>query len=133
MTALRDEVASRHENFDELPPIRIPIEMTLLEFNEFYVAPQSGYDNVRDYYHACSSGRLIHNIAVPCHILFSRDDPIVDCNHLKDKKIPENVDILITDHGGHLGYLGRPSQKGGFHWMDSVLLQWILENPDECS
>ncbi len=128
MTALREEVATRHEYFDELPPIRIPLEMTLLEFNEFYIAPQSGYDNVLDYYHACSSGRLIHNIAVPCHILFSRDDPIVDCNHFKDKKIPDNVDILITENGGHLGYLGRPSQKEGFHWMDSVLLNWIFEN-----
>lgn len=128
MAALREDIAYLHESFDELPPIRIPVEMTLLEFNEFYIAPQSGHNCAKDYYHACSSGRLIHNIAVECHILFALDDPIVDCTVVDFKEVPENVDILITENGGHLGYLGIPGQEGGFHWMDSVLLQWIFEN-----
>lgn len=126
MAALREDVAFLHESFDHLPPIRIPTEMTLLEFNEFYIAPQSGHENAKDYYHACSSGRLIHNIAVECHILFALDDPIVDCTVVDFKEVPKNVDILITENGGHLGYLGIPGQEGGFHWMDSVLLQWIF-------
>lgn len=100
MTALRDDVAFLHENFDDLPPIRIPTEMTLLEFNEFYVAPQSGYDDVHEYYNACSSCWLVHNIAVPCHILFARDDPIVDCNLLNHSGLPDNVEVLITENGG---------------------------------
>ena len=128
MTALREEVASRHETFDDLPPIRIPTEMTLLEFNEFYVAPQSGYDNVHEYYNACSSCRLVPNVAVACHILFAKDDPIVDCNLLDQSDLPDNIDIVITENGGHLGYLGTPGLKGGFHWMDSLLLQWVFED-----
>ncbi|MCB1110817.1 MAG: alpha/beta fold hydrolase [Chlamydiia bacterium] len=128
MASLREDVAFLHESFSDLPPIQIPNEMTLLEFNEFYIAPQSGHNNARDYYHACSSGRLIHNIAIECHILFALDDPIVDCTVVDLKEVPENVDILITENGGHLGYLGTPGQQGGFHWMDSILLQWIFEN-----
>lgn len=127
MAALREDVAFRHEVFEELPPIRIPTEMSLLDFNEFYIAPQSGYENVTDYYHASSSARLVYSIAVPCHILFSRDDPIVDCNLFDQKGLPDNVDVLITERGGHLGYLGIPGQKGGFHWMDSMILQWTFE------
>lgn len=130
MAALREDVDYRHEVFQELPPIRIPAEMTLLEFNEFYIAPQSGYDDVHEYYHASSSCRLVHNISVPCYILFSKDDPIVDCNLLDQKDLPNNVEVVITENGGHLGYLGIPGQKGGFHWMDSVLLQWLLEDRD---
>lgn len=130
MATLREEVAYLHETFDHLPPIRISNEMTLLEFNDLYIAPQSGHDNARDYYHACSSGRLIHNIAVDCHILFSLDDPIVDCSIVNFKEISENVNILITENGGHLGFLGTPGQKGGFYWMDSVLLQWLFENKE---
>ena len=127
MTALRDDVAYRHENFHELPPIRIPVEMTLLEFIEFYVAPQAGYHDVWEYYNACSSCRLVQDISVPCSILFSRDDPIVDCNLLDQSNLPKNVEVVITENGGHLGYLGIPGQKGGFHWMDSLLLQWFFE------
>ena len=127
MAALREDVAFRHQLFSDLPPIRIPTEMTLLEFNEFYIAPQSGYQTAQDYYHACSSGRLVHSIAVPCHILFSRDDPIVDCNLLHQEGLPNNIEVVITERGGHLGYLGIPGQKGGFHWMDSVILQWLSD------
>ena len=128
MRALKAEAEYRHEIFEDLPPLEIPNSMTLLEFNEFYTAPQAGFSSARDYYHACSSGRLISSLCVPSHILFSRDDPIVDCTVLDSIQIPKNIDVLITDHGGHLGFLGIPGQKGGFLWMDFVLLQWIIEN-----
>ncbi|MCB1107367.1 MAG: alpha/beta fold hydrolase [Chlamydiia bacterium] len=128
MAALREEVAYRHETFNKLPPIRIPVEMGLMDFIDFYIAPQSGQNNGRDYYHACSSGRLIHNIAVDCHILFAFDDPIVDCTIVDYKEVPENVDIVVTETGGHLGFLGIPGEKRGFHWMDSLLLEWIFED-----
>ena len=124
MGALREEVAFRHEHFDDLPPIRIPEEMTLPEFDELYIAPQSGQRSANDYYHACSSARLIHQIAVPCHILFSKDDPIVDCHQIDPNDVPSNVEILITEQGGHLGFLSRPS-KGGLYWMDHVILKWL--------
>lgn len=126
MKYLRSEVLDRHRHFTDLPPIEIPSDMSLMEFDEFYLAPQSGYSSAKDYYHACSAGRLIPDIEVESHILFAKDDPIVDCNVLGNVKVPDNVDILITEHGGHLGFLGTPGEEGGFHWMDSTILQWIF-------
>lgn len=126
MRYLRLDVLFRHEHFEDLPPIEIPSDMTLPEFDEFYIAPQSGYISAKDYYHACSSGRLIQEIQVDSHILFAKDDPIVDCNVMENVQVPPNVNILITDQGGHLGYLAVPTQEGGFHWMDSIILQWAL-------
>jgi uncharacterized protein len=128
MHALKLDVEYRHEVFEDLPPIDIPSSMSLAEFNEFYIAPQAGFSNVVDYYHACSSGRLIPCIQVPSYILFSRDDPIVDCSIFDTVKYPDNVKILITENGGHLGYLGTPRKYGGFLWMDFVLYKWIFEN-----
>lgn len=128
MHSLKAAAEYCHEFFEDLPPIEIPHSMTLLEFIDLYIAPQAGFANGKDYYHACSSGRLISSIAIESHILFARDDPIVDCNVLDSVTVPDTVNILITEHGGHLGYLGIPGQKGGFHWMDSVLFQWIFEN-----
>ncbi|MBF5059216.1 YheT family hydrolase [Candidatus Neptunochlamydia vexilliferae] len=128
MSALREEVTFRHETFEALPPIRISPEMTLLEFDELYIAPQSGQENAAEYYQACSSGRLIHKITVPCHLLFARDDPIVDCHVLEGIDLPEQIEVLITEKGGHLGYLGMPGKEGGFHWMDGLLLRWISQH-----
>jgi len=127
MRHLRSDVMFRHSHFDDLPPIAIPSDMTLLEFDEFYIAPQSGYSTAEEYYHASSSGRLIPEIRVSSHILFAKDDPIVDCNVMENVQVPPNVDILVTEQGGHLGYLGVPGQEGGFHWMDTILLQWIFD------
>jgi len=127
MRFLRADVAFRHSHFEDLPPMEIPSDMNLLEFEEFYIAPQSGFSSVNEYYFACSSGRLLPEITVQCHILFSRDDPIVDCNMLDSISVPANIDVLITEHGGHLGYLGSTMQKGGFHWMDALIFHWTMQ------
>ncbi|MCB1067047.1 YheT family hydrolase [Simkania negevensis] len=127
MRYLRSDVLFRHNYFEDMPPIEIPTGMSLLDFDEFYIAPESGYESAQDYYYATSSGRLIPDIQVSSHILFAKDDPIVDCNVMEDVPVPHNVDIVVTDQGGHLGYLGMPGQEGGFHWMDSIILQWIFE------
>lgn len=127
MSDLRSDVLFIHQHFEDLPPIEIPHAMSLKEFDEFYIAPQAGFASASEYYYACSSGRLLPEIRVPCHILFAKDDPIVDCNVLGEIKTPENVKIHVTEHGGHLGYLGFPGREGGFYWMDSMILQWIYE------
>jgi len=127
MSQIRSDVLFRHRHFNDLPPIAIPFNMTLLEFDEFYIAPQSGYLTAHDYYHASSSGRIIPSIEVTTHLLFAKDDPIVDCNVMENVKVPDHVNIIVTDQGGHLGYLGTPGQEGGFHWMDSLILQWIFQ------
>lgn len=130
MHALKSDVEYRQELFEDMPPIEIPRGLSLLEFDELYIAPQAGFSSAKEYYQACSSGRLIPAIRVPSHLLFSKDDPIVDCKVLDYVPIPPNVDVLMTKYGGHLGYLGIPGKKGGFHWMDSLLFQWIFENRD---
>lgn len=127
MRSLRSDVLFCHHHFEDLPPIQIPTEMTLLEFNEFYIAPQSGYLSAKDYYRASSSGRLIREITLNCHILFAKDDPIVDYSVIESIKVPDNVEVLITDQGGHLGYLGTLKEKGGFRWMDSMIIRWIFQ------
>ena len=127
MRALKADAEYRSKKFKDLPSMEISSSMTLHEFIDKYTAPQAGFLSAEEYYLACSSGRLISSITIKSHILFSRDDPIVDCTYLDSIDIPKNVNILITEHGGHLGFLGTPGKKGGFHWMDSLLLQWIFE------
>ncbi len=128
MRYLRSDVFFRHHHFADLPPLEIPTDMTLVEFDEFYMAPQSGFLALQEYYQACSSGRLIPEIQIPCHILFAKDDPIVDTNILSVLKIPENVEVIITDNGGHLGYLGSFGKEGGGYWMDFKILNWICSH-----
>ena len=125
---LKKHVYDMHSSRDDLPPIVIPSKMNLVEFNEFYIAPQAGYFSAHDYYYAASSGRLILNVEVKTYILFAKDDPIVDCFSISSIPLPKNINVLISDQGGHLGYIGSLDQKGGPFWMDSIVLNWVFND-----
>lgn len=130
MKHLKKHVYDMHNSRDDLPPIIIPSKMGLLEFNEFYIAPQAGYLSAQEYYYAASSGRLILDIEVKTHILFASDDPIIDCLTLKPITLPKNIKMVISKRGGHLGYLGSFDQKGGVYWMDSIILHWFFNDKE---
>lgn len=121
---LRADVHYRHKRFG-LPKVSLPLTMSLYEFDEYYIAPQIGYKSALDYYEACSAKKVIPKIAVSCQILFASDDPIIDTNCLDKECLPENVKVIKTSHGGHLGFLASPMQKTGVRWMDHFVLSWI--------
>ena len=88
----------------------------------------NGFASARDYYEKCSSVHLIPDISIPVKILLSEDDPIISSSSLEGVRLPSNVDVFKTKKGGHMGYLGHPSGERGVFWLDSVLLDWILED-----
>lgn len=121
---LREDVHYRHERFG-LPKVNLPKSMSIFEFDEYYIAPQMGYKSALDYYDACSSKRVIPQIAVPCQILFAGDDPIIHTSCLDHEPLPQNVKVIKTKQGGHLGFLSSPLSKSGARWMDHFVLSWI--------
>ncbi len=124
---LRNEILYIHKKFKELPPIQLPKELKLYEFDQLYTVPRCGFSNIHDYYEKCSSMHVVSDITVPCRILLSEDDPIVSCTSLDSQFLPSNVELYKTKKGGHMGYLGNPAHSKGFYWLDSLLIEWILE------
>ncbi len=123
---LRADVLDRHRRFKDLPRIRLPRTLKLYEFDQLYTAPMSGFKSVMDYYDKCSSAHVVKDIAIPCKILLSEDDPIIAPSSLDNLDLPKNIDVFKTKKGGHMGYLGDPTSETGFHWLDSLLVDWIL-------
>lgn len=121
---LRSEIHYRHTKF-KLPKIFLPATMTLFEFDEYYMAPRIGYKSALEYYEACSAKKFVQDISIPCKILFSKDDPIIDHTVLEDESLPSHVTVVKTNHGGHLGYLSNPIKKKVFRWMDKILMDWV--------
>jgi predicted alpha/beta-fold hydrolase len=124
---LRSDVHYRHKTFKQLPPLRLPRGLKMYEFDQLYTAPTHGFKNAVDYYSKCSAFQYVGDIEVPSKILFAKDDPIVAASSLDHCRLPSNVAIFKTANGGHLGYLGHPSSKGGLFWLDSQLVDWITE------
>jgi hypothetical protein len=123
---LRAEVLYLHKKFKDLPPVTLPKNLKMYEFDQIYTTPTYGFKSVDDYYARCSAAPFVPDIAVPCKILFAEDDPIVSCSALDGYDLPPNIEVYRTKQGGHMGYLGHPQSEKGFYWLDSVLIDWIL-------
>ena len=124
---LKEDVLYRHKKFRDLAPIEFPNELKLIDFDRMYTVPFCGFRSVEDYYHKCSSERVIEEIAVPCRILLAEDDPIISPTAIHRCDLPSNVSVFKTKHGGHMGYIASPTDERGFHWLDALLDEWIMD------
>lgn len=97
----------------------------LLEFDDRYTAPASGFGNAANYYARCSSAQFIPNIKVPALILTSRDDPLVPVQPFEELDLPSLVTLEITERGGHLGYISRSGSDEDRRWMDWRIVDWV--------
>lgn len=117
----------RHQRiFPELPPLRFPRAMGMLDFDNIYTAPRNGFADAMDYYRRTSSLPLLRNIRVPAFILTARDDPFIGADPLEEMPPNPNLQVRIVAHGGHLGFLGWDG-AGGIRWAERRLVDWIVE------
>jgi len=98
----------------------------LYDFDELYTAPAAGFDSADDYYTHASAIRVIDRIRVHTMILASKDDPVVCSQPFMDLSLPTNVTLCLTQHGGHLGFIGRGGVDPDRRWMDWRLVDWLL-------
>lgn len=120
---LRNIVRSKKQKFSQSLNQALLKCSSLYEFDNLFTAPFWGFENAKDYYNRCSSKAFISKITLPCHILFAKDDPLVNSNSLNEETLSSNIDLLITPYGGHMGFLGHP-KYGAFRWMDEQILKW---------
>lgn len=98
---------------------------TLREFDSWYTVPRAGYTCVDDYYDRVSSRHFLPKIRVPTLILSSRDDPLTAPEALDHARYSSSTQVLLTDQGGHLGFLGRPNGDPDMRWMDWRVVDWV--------
>ena len=102
--------------------------LTLRGFDDCYTAPRSGFCDAADYYAQSSSGQFLPRIGCRALVLCAEDDPIVDVRGYRGIEPSDAVRMVITPHGGHVGFLARPVRdRHGVRWMDELILNW-LEN-----
>jgi predicted alpha/beta-fold hydrolase len=61
---------------------------------------------------------------VPALLIQSRDDTLAPFDAFETKALRGNpqLRLLATEHGGHLGFLGRRPHR---FWLDDAILEWI--------
>ncbi len=111
---------------DFVPPTFARIPRRLIEFDDQFTAPRSGYRGADDYYQRCSAEQFIPAIRVPTLILTSRNDPLIPVASFERLTPPANVRLHITEGGGHLGYLATSNGERSRDWLQTQLRDWVL-------
>ncbi len=121
---LTRQVAEHERCFPDVPRANFPRRLILRQFDDLFTAPRWGYSDALDYYQKASALQKIGAIRLPTFILTARDDPFVAVEPFEALTTPASVEVHISNHGGHLGFLGADG-AGGYRWAETRLVQWL--------
>ena len=112
---------------DVYSPVDGPRPRTLEGFDNWFTAPAIGYRDAREYYIKSSSAQFIPSIRIPTTIITARDDPFVPFEMFSNDSLryPDNVELVPTDHGGHVGFVGKKGNDPDMRWLDWRIVEIV--------
>jgi predicted alpha/beta-fold hydrolase len=126
--ALRRMAQRRERELPDAPHRPLPKRVKrLLDFDDQYTAPLSGFRDALEYYNYASSKPLIDKIRVPTTIVAADDDPLIPHAIFSDVGNQEYVEVHVTPSGGHLGYVAAKGIDPDRRWLDWRILEWTLQ------
>jgi hypothetical protein len=93
---------------------------TIYEFDDWFIAPRSGFAGADDYYARTAGARVACQIDVPTLMIMARDDPWIPTAAYEDllPYCPPNLRIVLTPGGGHVGFHDSGGQEA---WHDRAI------------
>jgi hypothetical protein len=100
---------------------------TVREFDDTFTAPYFGFRDAEDYYHRASAMRVIDRVQVPALIITAEDDPFVPSQPFHDPTVTRNphIDLRISPHGGHCGFVGAQSANNDGYWAENQIVEFF--------
>jgi predicted alpha/beta-fold hydrolase len=115
---------------------------SIREFDEKLVISKLGFQTVEDYYHASSPLLFLPKLTKPTFILYAADDPLFEPSIVSDlqQMAQQNsaLDLLLTQHGGHVGYISNQSCQQQYNdsdqwWGWNRVLEWCNQKTESHS
>lgn len=99
---------------------------TVLALDDRFTAPSFGFGNARNYYQTQSAIGYLKGIRVPVQLIQAKDDTFIPFAIYQSDAVRANprIRLLATEHGGHLGFLGRTPRR---LWLDHALMEFISD------
>src|SRR5262249_53947482 len=108
----------RPEDFAGLESVR--------HIDERITAPSFGFGTAENYYRTQSAVYYLDAIRVPVLLIQAKDDTFIPFDIFRSDPVRGNsrIELLATEHGGHLGFIGRKHQR---FWADRAIIRWIQQ------
>jgi hypothetical protein len=106
----------RRDQFDGL--------RSVIEIDDRFTAPSFGFDNAANYYRTQSAIAHMAGIRIPALLVQAKDDTFIPFAIYESAAVRGHpcVQLLITEYGGHLGFVGRRPHR---FWLDDAIMEWI--------
>ena len=120
-----------------IDPAAIQRVNSIWSFDQELVIQQLGFASVEAYYEASSALYQLPQLQKPTLILYAADDPMFDPTLVPELQTAcaENpaLDLILTTHGGHVGYLSskacqRQWQDPDPWWAWNRVLDWLNQH-----
>jgi len=97
---------------------------SVLSIDEKITAPSFGFGNADNYYRTQSALQFLAGLRVPALLIQAKDDTFIPFEIFNSDAVRANsyVELMATEHGGHLGFIGRKHQR---FWADRAIMDWI--------
>jgi len=119
-----------HERREQMPRLAKlslrPRPTSIVDFDNRFTAPLSGFRDVTDYYTQSSALPRLNNIALPALILSAKDDPVIPVEMFHRANLSSTTKLLLTERGGHVAHIARSKGTDPDRWwMDWRVVDWI--------
>lgn len=115
-----------HLKHDDLDLWSICAARDMRQFDELVTVPLHGFKNAWDYYAHSSSYQYLKNIFTTTLIIHAQDDPFLPTEAIPThKELSKATELLITQHGGHVGFVSGLTPKAPVYWLDQVVPMYL--------
>lgn len=127
LRSLRRRLRIKHKLYPELYDTDdLHLVRTIKDFDEHYIAHDSGFKDADDYYTRASALPLIEYIRKPSLIIHAHDDPFIPFRSFEHRAISENpyVLLLAPEHGGHVGFVADHLNEQDRFWAENRVVEF---------
>lgn len=107
---------------DHVDIMSIFMARNMKDFDNLFTAPMNGFRDADDYYKQASSFHYLANIEIPTLVVHAKDDPFLPADAIpKAKDLSPHVELLLTENGGHVGFVSGDSPRHAEYWLEKVV------------
>lgn len=96
------------------------------EFDNRVTSFLNEFEDAEDYYRTASSIYYLGSIKKPALVIHAADDPFMSPEIIpKEDQLPDSLELLISEHGGHVGFVSAPTSKGVSFYLEQTILNYF--------